>query len=247
MDSFSGDCCQILDWDSGFFGFPIGRARTDLQPQMLPGLMKECEEKRVRCLYLLADPGNPEMLAALEYHGFGLKDVRLTLRHPDPVSGGARGSGVRPAGPADLDALRRIARLSHHDSRFYFDSGFPRERCDDLYDVWISKSCCNGYADAVLVTEFEGRASSYVTCSMVGARRGQIGLLAVAPETRGTGVGRQLIQAALAWFGQRGAEDAITVTQGRNVAAVRAYERTGFVMESLQFWYHRWFSSAMHE
>jgi len=31
------------------------------------------------------------------------------------------------------------------------------------------------------------------------------------------------------------------VTQGRNLAAQRLYQRNGFVTASLQLWYHRWF------
>jgi ribosomal protein S18 acetylase RimI-like enzyme len=30
------------------------------------------------------------------------------------------------------------------------------------------------------------------------------------------------------------------VTQGRNVAAQRLYQRAGFVTASTQLWYHRW-------
>lgn len=235
---------KILEWDSDFFGFSVARARDDLRPDMVPQLLAECEAKAIRCLYFLADLGNADILAILERHGFELKDVRVTLRHPQPTSAGPPDSGVRPVVPADVDTLRWIARISHRDSRFYFDSGFPRDRCDDLYDTWITKSCCAGYADLVLVLpDSVGKAAGYVTCSIISPQRGQFGLVAVAPEVRGTGAGRRLIQAALAWFARQGAVEVITVTQGRNAPAIRAYERCGFITDGLQLWYHRWFSS----
>jgi GNAT superfamily N-acetyltransferase len=79
---------------------------------------------------------------------------------------------------------------------------------------------------------------------MIQPDRGQIGLLAVAPEARGTGAGTRLIQQALSWAQSRGASSVITVTQGDNLSAVRAYERCGFVAERMHLWYHRWFDGG---
>jgi hypothetical protein len=31
------------------------------------------------------------------------------------------------------------------------------------------------------------------------------------------------------------------VTQGRNLAAQRLYQRTGFLIRDLQLWYHKWY------
>jgi dTDP-4-amino-4,6-dideoxy-D-galactose acyltransferase len=204
--------------------------------------MDECKERAICCLYYLAGAGDMQTIGLLEQHGFSLKDVRLTLIRKSLAAAPATADTcVRPAVPEDLPALRRIARISHHDSRFYADAGFPRERCDDLYDTWITKSCLEAYADAALVLDVDRCAQGYVTCSMVGPQRGQIGLLAVAPAARGKGASGHLIRASLAWFAQRGAVEAITVTQGRNISAARAYERCGFTIEAMQLWYHRWF------
>jgi GNAT superfamily N-acetyltransferase len=238
----SGDSLyEILEWDSAFFGFRIARARV---PSLTAGdagrLLRECDAEGVRCLYFLAAASDAETVRVLEDSGFGLKDIRLTLIHKAPASSAA--AGIRPVEAADVPALRHIARESHHDTRFYCDTNFPRGRCDDLYDAWITKSCLSAYADAVLVAEAGHRPAGYVTCSMRDPARGQIGLFAVAAEARGTGLGRCLIRAALAWFDEHGAHEVITVTQGKNIAAVRAYERCGFVAENVRLWYHRWFN-----
>jgi ribosomal protein S18 acetylase RimI-like enzyme len=56
------------------------------------------------------------------------------------------------------------------------------------------------------------------------------------------GVGRKLVVASLGWFDAHGADRVTVVTQGRNIAAQRLYQRCGFLTRSTGLWYHRWFS-----
>jgi len=236
---------KILDWDSEFFGFRIARAFAAPSDAALARTVEECARQQVRCLYFLAEADDIPTLRRLEHQGFGLIDLRLNMIQPSPGAGPAREfPGIRSACAADLPALQRIARISHHNTRFYADPTFPRDRCDALYDAWITKSCDinAGFADAVFVAEgADGAAGGYITCTMIQPDRGQVGLLAVAPEMRGAGAGGRLIQQALSWAHSRGALSVVTVTQGGNSAAVRAYERGGFVAERMYLWYHRWF------
>jgi dTDP-4-amino-4,6-dideoxy-D-galactose acyltransferase len=151
---------------------------------------------------------------------------------------------VRPATSADVPALRRIARESHRDSRFYFDPRFPRPLCDLLYERWIQASC-EGYADAVLVTGTEGSPMGYVTCHLDHASAGpagRIGLLGVDAAARGGGLGGQLVRGAMNWFASRGAAAVSVVTQGRNIGAQRLYQRCGFVTRDLHLYFHKWYT-----
>ena len=47
---------------------------------------------------------------------------------------------------------------------------------------------------------------------------------------------------AARWFEQEDAEKIRVVTQGRNVAAQRLYQKCGFASSSMEIWFHRWFS-----
>jgi GNAT superfamily N-acetyltransferase len=237
---------NILDWDSEFFGFRIARAFAAPSAEALARTVEACARQQVRCLYFLTEAGDIATIRLLERQGFGFADVRLTLIQQSPGAGlPAEFPGIRRARAEDLPALQRTARISHHATRFYADPNFPHDRCDALYDAWITKSCNEGFADVVFVAETAGGAAGgYITCTMIQPDRGQIGLLAVAPEARGTGAGTRLIQQALSWAQSRGASSVITVTQGDNLSAVRAYERCGFVAERMHLWYHRWFDGG---
>jgi ribosomal protein S18 acetylase RimI-like enzyme len=156
---------------------------------------------------------------------------------------------VRDARASDLPALEALAARSHYDSRFYADERFGRERADALYRTWIRNSV-EGWADDVLVLarrEDDGAPLGYIT----GHRRkgdeqsekvGQIGLIAVAEATRGSGGGRALASALSARYAALGLPAMTVVTQARNLDAQRFYQRLGFTSQAMGLWYHRWWS-----
>ena len=233
--------CDYLEWDSSFFGRRIGRVRGErFSPGDMARILEWCVAKRIDCLYLLAASNDTQAVAVVEQHGFHFVDIRMALeRALEPVSTEA-GGNVRLARPSDVDALRQTARSSFRDSRFYYDSGFERSRCDELYATWIEKSC-NGYADFVLVAEDDGQPAGFAACHSGPGETGSIGLIAVDAAHQGRRLGPQLVASALRAFRERGLRAATVVTQGRNIRAQQMYQKCGFVSRSVELWYHRWF------
>lgn len=239
--------CRFLDWDTSFFGYRIARVtRARVDVEQARAILAWCQLHRIECLYFLAESGDRETIKVVEDHGFRLVDIRVTLDRslrdwperfePDPASR----VHIRQSRLADVPALEDIARASHGDSRFYFDEHFGRSSAAALYAIWIRQSC-EGSAGAVYVAEVGGQLVGYVSCNLVPAQRtGQIGLLGVAGAAQGRGVGQALVHRALEWFADHDAETVAVVTQGRNTAAQRLYQRCGFVTRSVQLWYHRW-------
>ena len=241
--------CEYLEWDSTFFGFRIARVRAArLDEPLVDAVMAWCADRRIRCLYLLADAQDPTTSRLAEAAGFRFVDVRATFEwragHPR-AAGHREGAGIhiRAARADDIPALRAIARASYRATRFRFDAGFLVARVDALYETWAEKSCL-GYADAVLVADSDDGLCGYVSCHVDGADAGRIGLVGVRDGARGRGLGLALVGHALAWFDARGIARVRVVTQGRNIAAQRLYERCGFLIETADVWYHRWFGLA---
>jgi dTDP-4-amino-4,6-dideoxy-D-galactose acyltransferase len=141
-----------------------------------------------------------------------------------------------------VEALRALAGEVHDDTRFVVDDRFPRDRVRALYAEWIAQSCA-GDADQVLVLESPHGVSGYASCHLDGPDRGHLGLVGIAPSSRGAGLGRQLVDAALGWFAGRGVARVSVVTQGRNVGALRLYAACGFRPASVELWFHRWAAS----
>jgi dTDP-4-amino-4,6-dideoxy-D-galactose acyltransferase len=233
------DLCELLPWDSTFFGFPIARIRGHtLTAQSADAIDAWCREHRIKCLYFIARPDDPTTVEIAEQHGYHLADVRLTFeRDLKSQILNPKSDIIRPALPSDIPALRAIARASHTDTRFFFDPHFPREKCHALYETWIESSV-HGFADKVLTgTGGEGEVAGYITCHLTTPR---IGLIAVSPNYQSKGLGRALVESALAFFHSRGAARVSVVTQGRNLAAQRLYTRCSFLPARLELYYHRW-------
>jgi dTDP-4-amino-4,6-dideoxy-D-galactose acyltransferase len=242
----SGDPpCQYLDWDSDFFKRRIARVTANrLTEQTIEQIGLWCSSNRIDCLYFLADADEPETTRLAEDHGFRLVDIRVTLdrqfdESPTVASKTTEGI-VRVCQPDDVPALRAIARVNHRETRFYSDGNFSASRCDALYETWIEKSC-QGYADIVFVAELDEQPVGYLSCHRRDQAEGQIGLFGIGAAWRGKGLGEKLVTESLRWFAERGAERVIVVTQGRNIAGQRAYQRCGFLTRTVQLWYHRWF------
>jgi ribosomal protein S18 acetylase RimI-like enzyme len=250
--------CEPLAWDSEFFGRPIARVAGDrLDPGRVAEVLAWCGERAIAGLYFLAAADDPETARLAEDAGFRLVDVRLTLARalgPPPAGddlaaagrdapGAAPAGGpvaIRPTTAADLPALLPIARAAHRDSRFFADPAFPRAASAELYATWLRNSVA-GWAQLVLTAELGGSPAGYVTGHLDPGARGRIGLLAVGEAARGAGAGRRLVAGALAWFASQGVADVEVVTQARNVAAQRLYQRAGFTTRAAGLWFHRWF------
>ena len=236
--------CEHLPWDSEFFELRIGRVVSQrLSIDLVSDINRWAIENRMDCLYLLARSDHRQTIKLAEENGFSLVDVRITLQRSLAGVGAERCpsiSLIRPYEPGDLLALRRIARESHYDSRFYFDARFSAHRCDELFDRWIERSC-EGWADRVFVGLQDGVVAGYVTCHHSGRAEGQIGLIAVAPQARGVGLGAKLVQAALQFLARQNLSTATVITQGRNLQSQCLYQRSEFTTRLVELWYHKWF------
>jgi dTDP-4-amino-4,6-dideoxy-D-galactose acyltransferase len=243
-----GEPCELLEWDTEFWDTRIARVRGDtLSPDQMHSIDNYCQDERIACLYFLARADDPHTPLVAEDGGFHLTDVRVMLRQyldeevlaPPTLPEGLK---IRESRPADVETLRRIAGTSHQQTRFYFDPHFPRERCRALYEAWITRSC-EGFADVVLVATLDDMPVGYVSCHLPKGPGGvgEIGLVGVSERARGRAIGGLLVNEALRWFMTTGVTEVSVVTQGRNTAAQRLYQRTGFLINRLQLWYHKWY------
>lgn len=219
---------RILGFDTEHFGIRV--AETDH-----PDVDEWAAENAVGVLFMLCDTTEITTIQHALERGWLLTDVRVELAMtPFTVRMMA---GVRKFTEEDEPTLIEIARSAHRITRFYADPHFSRESCDDLYEAWMRNSC-DGWAEEVLV--YGGFPPlGYVT---VHAEREEasIGLIAVAEHARGQGVGTALCRSAGSLAHKLGCTRISTVTQGRNVPALRMFESCGFRVAKTGVWLHRW-------
>ena len=236
MEPGDAEPCELLSWDTDFWRKRIARVR-DATLGRVDDVDAWARAHDIDCLFFLGSVDDPVSARAAEDAGFRLMDVRVELERP--AERGPIAPGVREARPDEVGQLRKIASSSHGITRFYADPKFPDDRCDEFYETWIESSL-QGWAAGVLVAQGDDGPVGYVSCHLANAV-GSIGLIAVGSPARGGGLGVALSQSAVAWCAERGAERMTVATQARNVAALRTFGKTGFLVTSVAFWFHKWY------
>jgi dTDP-4-amino-4,6-dideoxy-D-galactose acyltransferase len=237
--------CQFLDWDSNFFGIRVARVNVNrLNKCSIIAIDDWCCDNKIDCLYFLADADDGDTIRLAEDDGYHLVDIRVIFKRHVEGSQGRIGKCInyviRPSVSTDIPTLRSIAKVSFRITRFYYDANFPTELCDALYETWIEKSCTRN-DETVLVAENQDNPIGFISCKLVNQNQGEIGLVGVRPDWQGKGLGLELINEALFWFSGKGVSQVKVITQGRNSQAQRLYQRCGFLTDTIQIWYHKWF------
>jgi glycosyltransferase involved in cell wall biosynthesis/ribosomal protein S18 acetylase RimI-like enzyme len=234
----SDDLCRRLSWDTEFWGFSVARVVPKrIDRAGAAEVERWCEEQGIACAYLLADADDAETASAAQGIGFVAVDTRVSLRRPGgldrPQAPAVPELTLRSATEADEGAVSEIARHAHEDTRFFFDPRFSPARAGEMYATWVRRGLVEDGRELV-IAEREGTPVGYLL--LAGDPVG-IDLIAVADRSRGDGIGRALVSAAVE-RSQGGAVE--VVTQARNVAAMRLYEAAGFRVVAAETWYHRW-------
>jgi len=239
---------EILDWDSAFFKFPIARVNREiLTIDHIQQINSFCIQNNVKCIYFLSKIDDEETIKLAERNGFNLVGIPITFNRnicdweKSPKGIKSLDVEIRDARLDDINTLEEIARVSYYDSRFFFDSNFPRTLSESLFTTWIKVSF-EGYADAVLVAEYENKPVGYITCHIEDlSNSGKIGLIAVSKAMQGHGIGKKLIQTSLDWFSSQGLSQVFVITQGQNIPASQLYISCGFSLQNIKLWYHKWY------
>ncbi len=132
---------------------------------------------------------------------------------------------VRQLTPTDIDTLRSIRLEALRTDPDAFGSTLEREegRSDDDWRAWLGRG-------ATFVGEVDGEPSGLVV-ALAQDDRSTVALLAmfVSARARRAGVGRALVEAAVGWAANTGAERVVLMVIDGNTPAIRLYESCGFV------------------
>jgi ribosomal protein S18 acetylase RimI-like enzyme len=208
-----------LEWDSTHFQRRIGRLEGDA-----PEVSADFD-----CLYFLAAAGDVRGRERALELGFIEMGDRVELISNSLQVGPC--AGVRAARREDVD---RLAAIEFPGTRFSLDPHFARERVAALYRGWIEKLI------TTTLVAMEGSAiAGYVACEAEESRM-RIGLIAVAENCRGRGVGGTLLHAAGHFASERRIGELTVTTQGSNGAALGLYRRHGFREVARGTWFHWW-------
>ncbi len=232
-----------LDWDSRFFGYPVGKILpVRMQAVDLGRTLEQARNEGYRLLYWAARPESENAEAAASVGGALMDRKRIyvhNLEEIDPadlIVNWFIESYRKPMPDTDMEALA-LAAGEH--SRFRRDTRFGEQAFKRLYLTWIRNSVNRSFAEEVLFIEDFGKKRALLT---IGLHRGRpdIGLLATEAAYRGRGMAGDLVRASLVWAINRDYREAQVTTQAENEGACAFYEAMGYKLEREDWIYHFW-------
>jgi len=222
---------RFLDWDSQFFQFPVGNLALDESDRNFPlsDLLSHCEKTRL--LYVISPNEIPSLVA-------NLRDRKASFRHnllDLPLVSNAAIFEVNTSS----SKMVSLAIQSGLYSRFALDPQIPRSKFEELYHLWLVNSLNGSFAERVLASGSANQPDGMVTLQRKG-NVSQIGLIAVDSESRGKGIGKNLVLNALEWAKSTHSDCAEVVTQLDNKAAIHLYKSCGYTLIKTEYIYHIW-------
>ncbi len=232
---------QVRAWDSRFFGYPV--ASAELGPAVpalaaVVDILQEARQAGIRLLYLSLPPLGNDLRRAVERAGARFvgrrREYAMAAHMPPPAA-------VQP----DLVTCREhrapleaLALASGEQSRFRLDPGFQNREFERLYAEWLAVALRGEGGKCAFVAGSRDAPRGLITVEPGPAAR--IGLLAVAADQRGRGLGRRLVAEAERFCVERGIGELRVATQAANPAACRLYEACGFQPIADTDWFHAW-------
>jgi dTDP-4-amino-4,6-dideoxy-D-galactose acyltransferase len=236
-----------LEWDSGFFGFGVGRINlTNSFLSVADRILNEMDEKQIALLYVFCDQeisiSSSEKEKFFQFLKGKLVDTKVVFSKTidNDILYQFPSGIVEFEGVSATAELYELALQSGVWSRFKLDPNLPPDAYERLYRLWIDNSVNGVMADKIYIYKDEfGLIKAMVTLSLK-PEEASVGLIAVDQSCQGLGLGNKLMLAAewLSWISKR---QKITVaTQLNNLGACKFYKRCDYQEESRTEVYHCW-------
>ncbi|MGV3586326.1 MAG: GNAT family N-acetyltransferase [Adhaeribacter sp.] len=233
---------KFLEWDSSFFGYPVGEYNYAGNETDLLNTLHYAQYIGFKLIYLksLTEISLPSTLN--HSYQIGVVDNKIIFQKnlvSNPAALPAKNI-IHYTKLVVSSELTQLALESGRYSRFARDQNFKQQEYKKLYTTWIKNSITGEMANEVWVsTTPTGAITGMIT---IGRKNNEafIGLLAVVPAFQRQGYGKKLVQTAceraLTW----GCTTIQVGTQGINLPANSIYLDAGFSLHDQHYIYHLW-------
>ncbi|AUI67020.1 dTDP-4-amino-4,6-dideoxy-D-galactose acyltransferase [Glaesserella australis] len=141
--------------------------------------------------------------------------------------------------PARLDDLAKMEGFSHQFAHTRFRSPwFSAKENQRFYRQWFENAIKGEFDDICLVCETENGDIQGAISVRLSGKIAQVGLIAVAEQWQGQGIGKRLLSAAMRWAKSQQAETLEIATQSSNLKAIRLYQSIGATICGIYYWFY---------
>ena len=229
---------KYLEWDSDFFGVNVFLAKPGNDGGSFSRELKTLMDSgKADLIYVYSEPSLDTINKEIEALGGILYDSKVIYHKKlQPAKIDTPVGDIIEYHGDMTPRLRDLAVYAGEFSRFKLDP-LLNTKFEELYSMWMKNSLNGKLADKVFVAMDKEEIAAVITCKKHPGY-GNIGLLSVAENQRGKGLGRKLVQAAENWYTSNGLSESTVVTQLKNKMACLFYENVGFTVDKIENVYH---------
>jgi len=235
---------QELKWDSEFFGNNIAYLSClRLTPNIEKRARDFVRKKRIDLLEYRCNCHDHLSVETAEQNGYSFVDIRLTLEQRLTESRSLKlrdGFSIRKAVERDIKILQECGHDIYRLSRYYYDPNFDPEKVNEFYSSWINKAVLGLFDDYCYVLCDKDLPIGFCTIKEYHVQSARIGLVGLDQNYNNSGLGSYMLEQVLENLRINNINYVEVVTQGRNYAAQRLYQRCGFITKNTELWYHKW-------
>lgn len=219
-----------LQWDSDFFGIRIGEWDVDAGSAAATDAFD--------IIYAKSKLPVAGHIAGYEK---GYSETKVVYGKELTQKPLANDSPIHSVHERDYDSaqLYDLAYESGKYSRFRQDKKFGTDKFEALYRQWVDNSVNGKFADDVLLFKSGERITGFVTYK-IHYGFAVIGLIAVAPDVQGQGIGRKLLEVTEARLDAQNIDELRIPTQMENKAACSFYKKQGYSVIETNYITHFW-------
>jgi len=233
-----------FEWDSKFWGFPVAYLSSRyLTDNIVHRIDKVIKRDNIRLVEYQCNCHDNRSVKAAEENGFHFTDIRVSFekdlkaKHECKMPAGITFARAKEN---DIKTLRDISSYLYKDSRYFFDENFDREKANEFYKEWVEKAVLSKFDDECCCLYDNNIAFGFCTIKYHVSGTANIGLFGMAKKYQGRGLSILLLNMVFDRLIDKGIKKLFVVTQGRNYAAQRLYQKAGFITKSTELWYHKW-------
>jgi dTDP-4-amino-4,6-dideoxy-D-galactose acyltransferase len=233
---------EILEWDSVFFGYPVGKVEIlDENISEIKNIITQIIKGNIRICYLFVSPDNTKANNLIIKMGGTLFDQKTTMSK-ETEKHTIFSNDIIEKTDQNLDEKIKLLALSAGSfSRFKLDNHFKNNEFERLYCEWISKSLKKEIAIKTFIAKENSNSLGLITLGKIDTTA-KIGLIAVDDHFKGRRIGSDLVRKADTESFMLGFKSIEVVTQLQNTAAINLYKKCNFEIDKITNVYHLWIS-----
>jgi dTDP-4-amino-4,6-dideoxy-D-galactose acyltransferase len=250
--SFNSEFLEItevikkLSWDTEFWGFPVAYLSCRyLTASIVYRIDKFIKSENIKLIEYLCNCHDNKSVRTTAANNFIFADIRLSfekkrLEKQNVTLPAEFKFGL--AQPQDIEVLAAIAKDLYLDSRYYYDENFDKAKACLFYQNWVEKAVLGTFDDqCYCLFKKEGNVPiGFCTIKYKLPGTANIGLVGLSDPYQKKGLAQILLQLVTNELIDKSIKQICVVTQGRNYAAQRLYQRAGFLTKATEIWYHKW-------